>query len=171
MSLLVTVSCVLLQDASVFSLERNPAHRLLFHGTNSTVNADGSQTGRLCLDCFSSAIPVGCTTPRVPVPCSPRASLLSCPRNDILVGCNIALVQFQTLNWKNNNKRRRNHIWGLLKKKYDLPGKGMDLPALQCFKNSLEKQVRNGLGPSDLSLGKWDGLEDPSMPYDLENLS
>lgn len=57
-----------------------------------------------------------------------------------------------------------------LKQQYNLPGKAMDLPLLQCFKYSLEKQVRNGFGPSDLSLRKGDGLEDPSIPYDLMNL-
>lgn len=123
MCLLVILSCALLQDGNVFFLEGNPASRLFFW----QVSLDWHNPCRW-IHCSPSAIPVGCTSPRVPVPFPLHTSLLSCPRNDTLAGCYTALVLLQTL-WV-GKKEAEITSGGCWSKSKILSGKAMDFPSL-----------------------------------------
>lgn len=129
----------------------------------------GTQLHRVSLDrhnhcrwihCSLTAIPVGCTPPRVPVPFPLHTSLLSCPRNDTLPGCNTALVLLQML-WV--GKREAEITFeGCWSKCKICQGKQWISPHFNALRIVL-KWFRNGLGPSVLFLRKGDGLEDPCI--------
>lgn len=58
MCLLVILSCALLQEVNMFSLERNPAHRLLFHSIISRQTQSMQMT--------PTQVPCAWTIPPVP---------------------------------------------------------------------------------------------------------